>query len=215
MSAERTLAAEVVKHSMQDETKDPNASTRMTIALLAFLAFAGAEAVRVLTRENFGRKGINQGRLWICFLCFIGLGMVGISGSNRQSENLSGTFLIVTAFYIIIEGYRKLKHAINDSNYQGDYGDSRGFIYARDGVPKEKAIDLTHRIVAPVTFIAMGVGLCFYSFLLGLPFIFCGVSVIGEGFIRDFFKNDTMENRVRVLNAKNNPTEEFNEVVID
>lgn len=156
----------------------------VVLSVLIILLYAGAEVVFLLTRTNFGTKGVKKLRAVLASLTFLGLGYFCYScyknyygqimdfGSELSFLYAAITFLFVGAV-VFIKGLTvggKDDTDVLHKIYRGDSWLLGGLI--KEGVKQSTVQD----VAEPVLFLVLGFFLFSYNYIWGLPFIFCAIS---------------------------------------
>lgn len=155
------------------------------LSLFIFIAllYAGVETVKLLFRDNFGKKGVNIVRVIISALAFLALSYVSYSmysdfyyeyevyGSHKSFLFASITFLVV-GLAVLIKGIlvSVRDNPVYDPIYRGD-SNILGFLI-KDGWSQSMVQDLAE----PLFFLSFGFCLFSFNYVWGLPFIFCAIS---------------------------------------
>lgn len=168
--------------------KTPNALAAIAIVvgiiLLVVLFYAGAEAVFLLTRTNFGTKGVKKLRAvlaslafmvlaYFCYNCFKKYyGQIMDFGSEASFGYAALTFLFVGVIVFIkaITAGGKDDSDVIDPIYRGDSWLLGGLV--KDGIKQSTVQD----VAEPMLFFALGFFLFSYNYIWGLPFMFCAIS---------------------------------------
>lgn len=202
----KKISGEVVKNYFEP-SDNKKANTKFWYALLGVLFFVGSEAVKVIFRKNFGKKGLDTIRLILCSIALILIGGSAffLSKSSKYAfDSDSQTWFIVAAVFYVILGIYTLVKGLGDiakagqnnnaaTNYKGD-SNLLGFLVT-EGYTQSKVQNMAE----PFLLIAVGVFLSSFSFILGLPLIFCAVSVWVEQMIEKIFGVNQVE---ETLNQK-------------
>lgn len=203
------------------------------LSLTAIFAFVGTEPVKVIYRKNFGFGGINLLCLIISCFFFLVLGVisliVGIAallGSFTDSKEynfIQGegggiSFLIVGLLYIQIarysffKGLKDIKESKSSIKPVGYLGDSA----LLSGLKKEGwSQDKIQWVAEPLLTILIGVCICLFNILGGIPIILCGLSLWVYLFIDHFFLQDDLNETVNRMNNQARKNENFNDVETD
>lgn len=166
------------------DEKNKSAQTRLLLFGLGILAFVGVEAVKVVFRKNFGSKGLSLTKIILSSIVFGGLAWFSYNYWQNPDEISSDmgseiSFEIATFFYgflgvfILIRGIIQ-KAKPNEKvhyNYRGDSG-LLGFL-VKDGWSQAKV----QNFAEPLFVLALGVFLSAVNLVLGVPLMFCAVSV--------------------------------------
>ena len=170
-----------------DSTNEKNsaAQTRLILAGIALLTFVGAEAVKILFRNNFGSKGINLLR---AFLCLVGFGLISagciaawFQSDSPDLEQIGSpkSFLLAGIFYAILGIYVFAKAIVQKARakdlvhpqYRGD-SYLLSFLM-KSGWSQAKVQNLAE----PLLTLAIGIFPTPVNLLWGIPLLFCALSV--------------------------------------
>jgi hypothetical protein len=196
---------------------------KMLLGLLGILLFAGAEAVKIVFRRNFGRRGVHLGRIIISFLAFIGISIIAFSAMNSQTEFatstgssdahfITGMLYIVFALYILVQGNQVQRIAKNSTKLSEHTGDS----YLLGFLSRDKwSQDTIQIFFEPFTVLAIGIFFCFFDLIGGIPIIFCAISIWGNLLIRWLFTPSSIKQRAELINRQNHNDENFEEIKTD
>lgn len=207
-------------------SKDKESNFLVLLAILIcfsiFLAllYAGAEVVFLLTRTNFGTKGVKKVRAVLGSLVFLGLAFLcyrfnqdyyGIAieiGSELSFLLASVSFLligIVVLFKAMTIGGKDDNDVIH-SAYRGDS-------WLLGGLVKEKWQQSNIQDFAePVLFLAIGAYLFSFNYVWGVPFIFCAISCwfhLAIEAVFGFFKDRKALSNEGLVYAQNHRTSQI------
>ena len=169
--------------ALVDSKNDRNGSVAILLAL-ALLAYGGVEAVQLIFRKNFGKKGVNVYRLILSTIVFVVLAIVSFNYYNDYTSDLismgskssflaTGIFYLALAVFILVKGIlalsQKKTHAIHES-YRGDSG-LLGFL-ARGTWSQS----LVQNLAEPLLLMSIGFFLLPINSLWGIPLMFCALS---------------------------------------
>jgi hypothetical protein len=180
----RLLLRIFFNESFKDET-GPNKSNDnlLMIALVGVLAFSGVETVKIIFRRNFGAKGVDALKLVACFIVFVALGILSFHLSGEETDvgtpltyKIAGFFHLVLGFFVLGKGLELRKESrkfnIRPENYQGD-SHLLAFLL-KDGWWSHAKVQT---IAEPLITLAVGILLSAVNPILGIPLIFCAISV--------------------------------------
>lgn len=181
------------------DDKDKVAQFRLTLSIAGLLAFVGVEAVAILFRNNFGKKGISIIRWVLCIIAFGGMTALGfISHANKEIDRadeigIPNSFLFTGIFYglltiiLLLRGIKLISLSRHSQNKQVYYrGDS--YLLSFLGWKPSESIKY---VAEPLTVLCTGIALCFINIFCGIPLIFCAVSVWGTLAINAVFGSGT------------------------
>jgi len=183
------LSGSFIKHSFEGLVSEKNdRSKKIAILLLiVILAYAGVEAVKVIFRNNFGKNGLSITKLIFSFLAFIAVGFIALDSYSTFDINggysaydSKNSFLYTSIFYFALALFLLIKGVIavikrTTNNVHPSYrGDSviLGFLM-ESGWSQAKVQNLAE----PLTVLIIGIFLLPLNLFLGLPLIFCAISV--------------------------------------
>lgn len=175
----RLLGREIAK---DDDPRKPE-DNLLLLVLLGILGFAGVETVKVIFRRNFGANGLDTLKLGVCFIVFMilaaistYLGYGNVEVETPLSYKVTGVFHFVFGLLIIEEGLKMKKQAQGASEIPRSYqGDSHLLAFLMEN--KWWSQKRVQTIAEPLTVLTAGVLLSAFNLLLGLPFVFCAISV--------------------------------------
>lgn len=166
------------------DERNKSAQIRLMLVALAILAFIGVETVKVIFRSNFGSKGLNLFKVILSVIAFGVISGVCYTIWADNSPEMRGVgsplsfkatayFYAVLAIYILFQGIIQ-KYRSNDKVHPQYRGDSilLGFLM-KDGWSQAKIQNLAE----PLLILALGAFLLVFNLYLGIPLIFCAVSV--------------------------------------
>lgn len=164
-----------------DDSKDSRASTILFLIVLAFLAYAGVEAVKLIFRSNFGRKGVSIARLVISVICFLTIGVFsyyyyvnydgsGIGWASKSSFLASVITYSFLSIFILFKGVFKRNNLKVNQNYRGD-STLLGFLVNDNW--KQSQIQ---NFAEPLLCFVIGIYFSSFNLLWGLPLVFCAIS---------------------------------------
>lgn len=194
-------------------------SVKIMLVILAILLFVGAEAVKVVFRTNFGSKSINPYKLVLCAACFLAMGLFSISVIYENEFLISnfglfsfiatGIFYIFLSLFILIKGFRQKKNAERSSDFSEYEGNSYILSFLADeGWPQKKIKTLAE----PLLCIAVGFFFSPINPFLGIPIIFCGLSVWLYQVIENIWGLNPVKNTLEQKGYSEDPAGSFSEV---
>lgn len=214
----KKISGEVVKNYLEP-SDNKSANTRFWYALLGVLFFVGSEAVKVIFRKNFGKKGIDTTRIVLCSIVFILIGVFAffLSKSNNHSfaaENqteflIAAIFYIILSVYVLVKGFGAIEKAQKNDNAAPNYkGDSEllSFLITEGGNQST-----VQNLAEPFLLIVLGLFLASFNFLLGLPLMFCGVSVWVEQVLEKIFGVNQVQETLNQKGYNQNQSDSFTE----
>ena len=186
--------------------KDDRADNELMLAALGLLAFVGADAMKVVFRENFGNRGLNLFRVILSFIAFMIIACIGYHFSNPEVEinpqfGTHKTFLIASffyaflGFYVLIKGIRH-KKASGGLNLHPEYkGDSRllASLITSGGWSQQNVQSWAE----PLLTLAFGGFLAAFNLLWGLPIVFCALSIWGYQIMEYLFGHNPVNEKVQ------------------
>lgn len=200
--------------------KNGSAVLRFLFILLAILCFIGAEAVKVVFRTNFGRNGINMAKIISCSILFAGISFsllflwnngypdlkwVGMQKFYLPGGVFYGFLSLVVLFKAIFE---KSKPARSDVQplYQGD-STAFGFL-SRYGWSQSSI----QHVAEPLWLLCVGAGTLVYGFLLGIPIIFCAISVWVHPLIEAKFRSNHIRDTINQKGHQTRNADDFSPI---
>jgi len=198
------------------------ATIRIFISILGILLCTGAEGMKVIFRNNFGRHGVNLTRVVICSICF---GVVSYFAFNDEDfgleiDNSAGTSIsffitgIVYAFlsvYVFIKGIICKVNAYNEnpnSVYPGD-------IRLLNFLGKYFNRSLIEFFAEPFYTVIIGALLYLYNPISGIPLIFCGLSIWVNALFDLMLGNLSFDSMRNDLNSTHEQKLNTNQVISD
>ena len=173
-------------NGLMSEKDDKSKKIAMLLAIVIF-AYAGVEAVKLIFRNNFGAKGLDIWRLVLSFGAFIGIGLIAFNDYSTYGEyeyladyGSKNSFLITTilysvlALYILVKGIIEVRKRSTNSVLSSYRGDSTILSFLKDSGWSQSKIQ---NFAEPLLVLAIGIFLSPINFLLGLPLVFCAISV--------------------------------------
>lgn len=166
------------------DSKNERATNVAVLLALALLAYAGVEAVNLMFRKNFGKKGVNVYRLLLSSLAFVVIAVVAFNYyfdytpdsmymGSKSSFLATGIFYILLTVFILIKGITALSqqsdHAIHE-RYRGDSA-LLGFLAKGSWNPA-----LVQNLGEPLLLLSFGFFLMPINLLWGIPLMFCAIS---------------------------------------
>ena len=162
-------------------------SQKLAIFLfIVILAYAGVEAVKIFFRSNFGKKGLDIWKWLLSLVAFIAIGIIALNdylaieqysttlGNSKDFLLHTSVFYFVLALLLLVKGiieFRKKKTNPVHPSYRGD-STVLGFL-GESGWKQAKIQNLAE----PLLVLAVGIFLSPINLLLGLPLVFCAISV--------------------------------------
>ena len=216
----KKLSGEVVKNYIEStDEKNEKANMLFWYSLLGVLFFVGSEAAKVIFRKNFGKKGIGTTKLLLCSIVFILIGIFAffLSKSNNHSlvvENqteflIAAVFYIILGVYVLVKGLGAVEKAKNNDsaapNYKGD-SELLSFLIT-EGVQQNTVQNLAE----PFLLIVLGLFLASFNYILGIPLIFCGVSVWVEQVLEKIFGVNQVQETLNTKGYNQNKGDDFTE----
>lgn len=189
--------------------KKDEATNMAMLLLVAILAYAGVEAVKLLFRSNFGKGGVSTTRMVLSIIVFLLLAGFSFQfyyvydadptdWASKSSLLATAIFYFFCVVYMIYNGGIKSRNNNVHPNYRGDSA-LLGFL-----VVNWKQ-SMVQNLAEPMLCLALGVYFLPFSYLWGIPLIFCAISawlhlavenVMKLGWIRDGL-SDVMSPRNR------------------
>lgn len=165
--------------------KDNASKVRMIVFAIVLLTYVGVEAVRIIFRSNFGRKGIGIWQFIISIIVFVAITVFSYNSyssfDNYMADYGSETSFFYTAIFyfglsifLLVKGIveiRKKGKTTKSDSYRGD-SILLGFL-SESGWNQAKIQNLAE----PLLVLAIGVSLSPINLLLGLPLIISAISV--------------------------------------
>ncbi len=207
-----------------DSTDDKNtaAQTRLMLTLLGILAFVGIEAVKVVFRKNFGRKGISMVRIVLCSLIFA---FIAASAFNTWSEGQTGdmdeagnhaSFLAVTVFYsilaffVLVKGIIEKVKAVRSTTVNPYYRGESSLLnfLVKEGWSQNRVQNLAEPLLA----LGMGVFLASVNLMWGLPLMFCAASVWCYALVEVLFGSSHVTETLQEKGHKQGQNNEFSQI---
>ncbi|MFN4254425.1 MAG: hypothetical protein ACK4Q5_05425 [Saprospiraceae bacterium] len=191
----------------QKTGKDDNrAENELMLAALGLLAFVGADATKVVYRDNFGKDGFSMLRVVLSFLAFCLVAGIGFHFSGEETNIdpkygrhttylMAGIFYTVLAFYVLGKGIMA-KKAANVSGIHPEYrGDSRllSFLMTEKGWSQSNV----QTWAEPLLTLAVGGLLAAINLLWGLPIVFCAFSIWGYMVVEYLFAANPVSDRMQ------------------
>lgn len=188
-----TVAAKAVEHifkSYDKKTKDDKVfQMKLAAFILGFFLFIGSEAVKIVFRSDFGAKGINIYKIFVCFICFLIWGLVPLFAFSNEPISggvigaiISLLFFVILAFHVLLKGIRENNKA-NDQENNRKKGktlpqDFEGksvllSFLLKDGWSETKI----QNIAEPLLTFAIGVFFLAISPPASIAIIFCSISI--------------------------------------
>lgn len=213
-------AGETIFDNQPPAPGKPSADDRLMIIMLGILVFAGREAVSVVFRKNFGAAGINIARLILCFLLFSGISTIAFFQVNSTDEFatetgtsdshfITGMLYVTLALFVLVKGIAQRTKAIKNGNFSNYGGDSYLLSFLIKDGWKQQTIQ---NLAEPLLTLAIGVVLCFFNLLAGIPLIFCAISVWGYFLIQWLFMGNNLQHNIEKINRQHQQPDHFNEI---
>jgi hypothetical protein len=189
--------------------------------LLIAISFVGNEAIKVVFRNNFGKKDVKFPGLIPCFLCFIGFSIFAFTVMNSAdgfikqvgspaSYFVTGILYIVLAFYVLQRGY-----ILRKKNQNNDHSNPKGDSVLLGFLLKDLSQGKVQNLAEPLVVLTAGLAFCLFNLLAGLPLILCALSVWLELLrVWIFGKNDLHQNVIQI-NSQANKQNGFYEIDAD
>jgi hypothetical protein len=175
------------------------------VAILIVLLYAGAETVFLLTRKNFGGKGVKKVRGFISFAAFMYLayfcysmsvdyyGYWAAYGSEGSYWYASLTFLVLALLTLVRSFTAPAKFLFPEGHEDEMFNIYRGSSWLLSGLLKEKwDQSLVQDVAEPFLFVAIGLYLTSFNYVWGVPIMFLGFSCwfhlaveAGAGFFKE------------------------------
>ncbi len=186
--------------------KNNSAAIRLFLAVAGILLFVGAEAVKIVYRKNFGIKGINMFRLIICFLCFLGIGILCISvGLSGEMENkgywftdssfvVCGAAYVILSFYLLRKGILERIKATRNQVYTEFTGEPDLLNFLKEyGWSRNKI----QYLAEPGYTLILGIVLAAYNPLAAIPVVFCAISVWAHAVLEFVFLQNPFQPNIQ------------------
>ena len=178
------------------------------MSLFSILILSGAEGMRVIFRNNFGKHGINLTRLVICSFCFALISYFSFKGESfgldiDDSPGTANSFFITGIIYALLSALILIKGIIckinarqkyPDSDYHGD-STLLGFL-ANYSLRQ----NIIQNLAEPLYTLIMGVLFWLYNPVGGIPLIICALSLWANILFDLLFGNHAipvMQNEIR------------------
>lgn len=169
--------------SLLNEKNERSQKLALFLAIVV-LAYAGVEAVKLIFRNNFGAKGINVWKLFLSFGAFVAIGIIAFNNyqtngelaeyGSKQSFLYTAIFYFALALFLLVKGVIEVRKRATNPVHFSYRGDSTvlGFL-ADSGWNQAKIQNLGE----PLFVLAIGIFLTPINWFLGLPLVFCAISV--------------------------------------
>lgn len=157
---------------------------RILFFMSIILLFVGDEAVKMLFRTGFGKKGIHWWKAMLCILSFASLGAtsiaIGVALITQFQDFLhlyfSLTFFISAIFHFIMAAFFIKKWLIEKRNLLAEplyRGDSSVLAHLKEKGWSQAKIQ---NIAEPRTLLYTGLVLCLVNPIIGAPLMICAIS---------------------------------------
>lgn len=213
----RTFAKDVFLPDEKDKGKD----NRVLLYLLGILLFVGAEGVKVMFRNNFGKQGLNLFRVILCTLVFWGIALISYVNFDDYTQDMyiwgSQKSLLYTAgfysffgLFVLIKGIIEYTKAIQRTDIHPYY---KGDSYILASILSEKISNKRLQMVEePFLVLSVGVFLSGFNFILGIPLFFCAVSVWGYQIYERFSGHSDIDKVLEQKGYTQQQGEQFSEI---
>ena len=200
------------------DEKNKTADLKLALTIIGILAFVGYEAVKVLYRKNFGMTTGSFIRLGICFLCFGGIAAISFSCMNSDSSfatesGTSDSHLVVGIIYSVLAFTVLIKGIVSRNrkdNFTSGYSNVLGFLL-KEGWSES----LVQNLAEPLLTLSIGIAVCMFDLLGGVPLIFCAISTWANLAFEKFFPDNSLKAKVNQLNANSKSVSALHEINTD
>lgn len=176
------------------DSKKEGGETKLILIGVALFSYLGNEVIKVVFRQNFGSNGLSLLKSILASLSFVLWAIIALLIIKNDSEELSwvgnqttlnitfGTYIVLAIFVIVKAVAQKAKpNERANPNYRGD-SKLLSFLM-KEGWSQAKVQNMAE----PASVLALGVFLSAISLMLGLPLVFCALSVWLHSLIESFF----------------------------
>ena len=225
-----TLVRMLVKNVvLPDEKEGKNSSKQenlILLLLLAVLAFVGSEAVKVIFRNNFGRGALNGFKIILCSLIFWVIAYFAFSYSTElghaepKGENIeigypktfffTSIFYLILGFFVLIKGFMNIAKSSRNPQINPLYkGDSYLLEFLLNTGRSQKGVQ---NLEEPFSVLSIGVFFSGFNYLLGLPLVFCAISVWGYQIFEAVSGHNDIDKIITEKGYNQQQAEQFSEI---
>lgn len=165
--------------------KEERAKKLAFLFAIIILAYAGVEAVKLFFRTDFGKKGLHIWKVLLSVSAFIFIAFFTLNayydypryenvGASRQSFLYTAIIYFVLAISLIIKAVSEFKKRGSTNVDESYRGNSTVLSFLSDSGWEQSKIQ---NLAEPLLVFAMGIFFLPINLFLGMPLIFCALSV--------------------------------------